>query len=56
MKTKLGIGLLLVAGALIFAVASTQSFTTNIVSAVAVLGLAAGALLIGIDGEEGRPV
>ncbi|NEU57593.1 hypothetical protein [Halorussus sp. MSC15.2] len=56
MKAKLGVALLLVAGAAIFAVASQQTFTTYVVSAIAVLGLAAGALLSGIGGEEGRPV
>ena len=56
MKTKLGVGLLLVAGALIFAVAGQQTFTNNVLAAIAVLGLAAGALLIGLDVEGSRPV
>ncbi|USZ69039.1 hypothetical protein NGM10_04705 [Halorussus salilacus] len=56
MKSKLGAVLLVVAGLAIFAVAAQQTFTTYLVSAVGVLALAAGALLLGTAGEEGRPV
>ena len=56
MKSKLGVALLVVAGIAIFAVASQQTFVNNVIAAVATLALAAGALLIGVAGEEGRPV
>jgi len=56
MKAKLGVALIVLAGAVIFAVATTQTFTTYIISAIAVLAMAAGALLSGTAGEEGRPV
>ena len=56
MKGKLGVALLLVAGIAIFAVATQQTFTTYVISALGVLALSAGALLSGTAGEEGRPV
>lgn len=56
MKAKLGIALLLVAGVLVFAVAGNFTTAGYVLSALAVLGLAAGALLSGTAGEEGRPV
>jgi hypothetical protein len=56
MRATLGTALIVIAGAVIFAIASTQTFTTYVVSAVAVLAMAAGALLSGTAGEEGRPV
>jgi hypothetical protein len=56
MKAKLGVALILLSGAAIFAVANTHTFTTGIISAVAVLVMSAGALLSGTAGEEGRPV
>lgn len=56
MKETIGAVLLLVFGAVIFAVATQQTFTTHVVSAIAVLGLAAGALLSGTGGDDGRPV
>ncbi|WP_276300457.1 hypothetical protein [Halorussus lipolyticus] len=56
MKANLGLALVLVAGLAIFAVAATQSFTTNVLSAVAVLVMAGGALLSGTADEDGRPV
>ena len=56
MKAKIGVALLLVASIVIFAVSTQQTFTTYVLSALAVLGLAAGALLSGTAGQEGRPV
>ncbi len=56
MKSKLGAFLLVAAGVLIFAVAGEQTLVNNALAAVATLGLAAGALLLGTAGEEGRPV
>ncbi|WP_170977200.1 hypothetical protein [Halorussus salinisoli] len=56
MKANLGLALVVLAGAIIFAVATTQTFTTYVVSAVAVLAMAAGALLSGTADEDGRPV
>ena len=56
MRAKLGVGLLLVAGILVFAVAGNFTLTANVAIAAAVLGLAAGALLSGTADEEGRPV
>jgi len=56
MKETIGALLLVVFGVVIFAVATQQTFTTYVVSALAVLGLAAGALLSGTGGEDGRPV
>jgi hypothetical protein len=56
MNAKLGMTLIVVAGIAIFAVASTQTFTANVISAIAVLALAAGALISGTADEEGRPV
>lgn len=56
MNSNIGVALLVVAGIAIFAAASSQSFLTNIVSAVGVLVLAAGALISGTAEEDGRPV
>ncbi|WP_198661959.1 hypothetical protein [Halorussus litoreus] len=56
MKQQIGVALLLVFGAVSFAVATQQTLTTYIISSLAVLGLAAGALLSGTAGEDGRPV
>ncbi|UPV99302.1 hypothetical protein M0R88_12300 [Halorussus gelatinilyticus] len=56
MKANLGLALVIVAGAVVFAVATTQTFTTYLLSAVAVLVMAAGALLSGTADEDGRPV
>ena len=56
MKAKLGAVLMLVAGAVIFAVANQQTLVNNLIAAVAVLALAAAALLLGTAGQEGRPV
>ena len=56
MKANLGLALVIAGGLAIFAVASTQSFTTNLLSAVTVLIMAGGALLSGTADEEGRPV
>jgi hypothetical protein len=56
MKANLGLALVVVAGALVFAIATTQTFTTYLLSAVAVLVMAAGALLSGTANEDGRPV
>jgi hypothetical protein len=56
MRAKIGVALLAVASIVIFAVATQQTFTTYVLSALAVLGLATGALLSGTSGQEGRPV
>jgi len=56
MKQQIGAAFLLVFGVVIFAVATQQTFATYVVSALAVLGLAAGALLSGTAGDDGRPV
>lgn len=56
MKANLGLALVVAAGVIILAVANTQSMTTYLLSAVAVLVMAAGALLSGTAEEEGRPV
>ncbi len=56
MKANLGLALVVVAGALVFAIATTQTFTTYLLSSVGVLVMAAGALLSGTADEDGRPV
>ena len=56
MKTQLGAALLLVASILIFAVAGEWGLLSNLAAGAATLIMAAGALLIGVDAEEGRPV
>jgi type III secretory pathway component EscV len=56
MKANLGLVLVVLAGAVVFALATVQTFPTYLLSAVAVLVMAAGALLSGTAEEEGRPV
>ncbi|MFC7080851.1 hypothetical protein [Halorussus caseinilyticus] len=56
MKANLGLALVVVAGLAVFAIATTQTFTTYVLSSVAVLLMAAGALLSGTADEDGRPV
>jgi hypothetical protein len=56
MKANLGLALVLAAGAIVFAVSTTQTTTTYLLSAVAVLAMAGGALLSGTADEDGRPV
>lgn len=56
MKTQLGTVLLLAASVLIFAVAGEWGLMSNLAAGAATLAMAAGALLIGTDGEDGRPV
>ncbi|WP_168215884.1 hypothetical protein [Halorussus ruber] len=56
MKANLGLGLVFVAGLVVFALATVQTFPTYLASAVGVLVMAAGALLSGTADEDGRPV
>lgn len=56
MKGKIGVAFLLAFGVVSFAVATQQTTLTDLLSALAVLGLAAGALLSGTAGETGRSV
>lgn len=54
-QTKFGIALLVLAGALLFASAAVVASNASFIGGVAVLGLAAGAYLVG-TADEGRPV
>ncbi|UPV73270.1 hypothetical protein M0R89_12020 [Halorussus limi] len=56
MKANLGLALVLLAGVVVLGVATIQTFPTYVLSAVAVLVMAAGALLSGTANEDGRPV
>jgi len=56
MKANLGLALVFVAGLVVFAIATIQTFPTYLASAVGVLIMAAGALLSGTADEDGRPV
>ena len=56
MKANLGLGLVVAAGLVVFAVSTMQTFPTYVLSSVAVLIMAAGALLSGTAEEDGRPV
>lgn len=56
--TKVAIGalLLVASSAALFAMAPQDSALPMIVGGVASLAMAAGALLVGVSGDDGRPV